>query len=930
MKSSGTLTFLFSDIESSTRLWESFPEAMKTALERHDQIFQQAIETNRGVVIKSTGDGFHAAFESAQDAVLAALDAQNGLSKANWDAIQPYQIRSRIGLHTGEAVARGGDYYGSTLNRAARLMAIGHGGQILASTTVADLVRDELPAEVSLIDLGEHRLKDLVRPERVYQIRRPDLKSEFPPLNSLDAYPNNLPVQLTSFVGRDHEMNEVKQILGISRLVTLIGPGGTGKTRLALQVAADLIPRFNHGVWLAELAVITDPKQVVELVASVFELRELPGGPPLISILTGYLRSRQVLLILDNCEHLVEACAHLSDTLLRACPQMKILASSREGLGITGEVIFRVPSLSLPGKDRMNPDELIQSESVQLFVERATAANSRFSLNEHNALAVARICQRLDGIPLALELSAARIRAFTPDQIAARLDDRFRLLTGGSRTALPRQQTLRALIDWSYDLLSVEEQRLFRTLSVFMGGWTLEAAEFVSGGLDVLSVLPNLVNKSLVVINEDIPAARYFILETIRQYAREKLFDQGEIQETRNRHLDYYLELSKTVDERILRSNTITWIDELSAEMENVRQAFEWAREQRPADGLRLVGNIIFLLLLWGNLVEVRGWIQDSLERVSHLPTTDLDGTARLRLRARGLLALGQIYLNLGEIQNGRLVLIEAADIARRLQEKPLLGLALGMLSIAYFFLNDPNGVREAAMESIEFARQAGDTWGLAMASGPLAWAEGVQGNEARRKELIAEAMATIGQSNNLFTADGLMFLGFEARSRGHLDEALLYFTKSQRFTTAIRSRPYEAMIASELAHIRRLHGDDAAAYREYRKTILLWKELGHLPAVAHQLECFAFLARHAGQPLRALRLLGAAEALRETVNSSRTDYEQVEYETELELLRPQVDEQAWEIAWSAGRKMSVDEAVAIALEEGNSVEQKTWTKTSL
>ncbi len=490
----GTVTFLFTDIEGSTQLWEQHPTAMQAALAQHDAILRQAIEANGGYVFKTVGDAFCAAFPTAPEALNAALETQRALNKTSevLETSEVWPLRVRVGLHTGAAEERDHDYFGPTLNRVARMFSAGHGGQTILSLATYELVRDHLPSGAALRDLGEHRLKDLTRPEHIFQLLAPDLPADFPPLKTLDAWPNNLPVQLTSFVGREKEMAEIKQQLaplvpsgrggggeGRVRLLTLTGPGGTGKTRLSLQTAADLLDAFANGVWLVELAPLADPALVPQTVATALGVREQQGRP-VQATLTDYLREKKLLLILDNCEHLVEACASLADALLHACPGLKILASSREALGIAGEAPYRVPSLAIPDPRHLPPLEtLTQYEAVRLFIERATTALPAFTVTNDNAPALAQICHRLDGIPLALELAAARVKLLRVEQIAARLDDRFRLLTGGSRTALPRQQTLRALIDWSYDLLSEPERALLQRLAVFAGGWTLEAAEAV-------------------------------------------------------------------------------------------------------------------------------------------------------------------------------------------------------------------------------------------------------------------------------------------------------------------------------------------------------------------------------------------------------------------------------------------------------------------
>jgi predicted ATPase/class 3 adenylate cyclase len=503
MLPSGTVTFLFTDIEGSTRLWQEQPEAMSLAHARHDTILRAAIESNNGYIFQVVGDSFSAAFNNAMDGLRAALSAQRVVQTEPWG--ETIAIKVRMGLHTGAAEIRvdhSGNYDGyTTIAFTQRVMSVAYGGQVLLSQTTHDLVQNDLPQNIALQDIGEHRLKDLPAPLRLYQLVAPDLQQRFPPIQSLYALPNNLPLQLTSFVGREREMKEANQLFSSTRLLTFIGPGGTGKTRLSLQVAAEQLAQFKDGVWLVELAALTDPALLWQSIASVFNLR-MQMGMPLQEIVLDFLRAKSLLLILDNCEHLIEACAHLVDQILRSSPQIKFIASSREALGISGESIYRVPSLSVPTRAEVKPEALQGYESVQLFVERARAANPRFGLTNQNASSIAQICSRLDGIPLALELAAARLAIFSAEQIATRLDDRFKLLTGGSRTALPRQQTLRALIDWSYDILSEGERALLRPLSVFAGGWTFEAAEAVSPELDVLNLLTQLINKSLVIVDE--------------------------------------------------------------------------------------------------------------------------------------------------------------------------------------------------------------------------------------------------------------------------------------------------------------------------------------------------------------------------------------------------------------------------------------------
>ena len=544
-----------------------------------------------------------------------------------------------MGLHAGEAQARNDSYHGYlALSHVQRLMSTASGGQVLLSQSTVDLVRERMPAGATLRDLGEVRLKDFPRPKHIYQLSGTGLPADFPPLQALSAIPNNLPVQLTSFVGRARELAELQRLLSTTRLLTLTGSGGVGKTRLSLQVAASLIDAFADGVWFVELAPLADPALIPQSIASALGVRE-QSGQPLLVLLSEYLHTRKALLVLDNCEHLVAECAQVAEVLLRAAPGLKILASSREALGIGGELAWHVPSLSLPDPRQLPVlADLSQYEAVRLFVERAAFALPAFKLSDINAPTVVKICQRLDGIPLAIELAAARVKALPIESIASRLDDRFRLLTGGSRTALPRQQTLRALIDWSHSLLSEPERILLRRLSVFSSGWTLEAGEAVCAGdgigaLDVVDLLAHLVDKSLVLLDEEL--ARYRLLETIRQYAREKLLDSGEGAQVRSRHLGFYVRLGKEFSSEILGPGETLWLNRLELEHDNVRRAIEWSLESADAlSGMRLTAA---LHLFWQQRYTAEGL--DYLRALLAQP----EAMGRTPARARALQSRGSL-----------------------------------------------------------------------------------------------------------------------------------------------------------------------------------------------------------------------------------------------------------------------------------------------
>jgi predicted ATPase/class 3 adenylate cyclase len=649
----GTVTFLFTDIEGSTKLAREHSEIWETLRSRHYQILREAIESNHGVVFQVIGDAFCAAFHTAADALKAAVKAQQGLQSEAWgDCV----IRVRMGIHTGEAEVHDNEYKGYlTLSLVQRLMSAGHGGQILVSGATENLLRGQLPKEVELRDLGKHHFKDVPQPVRLIQVIAPGLTTEFPPLQVVDLTPNNLPTQLTSFIGREKEAADVKRLLVNTHLLTLIGPGGTGKTRLSLQVAQEQLEAFLHGVWLVELAPISDASLVARTTAATLNL-PAEVHRPAIDMLCDYLRDKELLIILDNCEHLVDACARMVDRLLHTAPKLRILASSREALGIAGEVSYRVPSLELPDvKTLLTVESLNQYEAVKLFIDRALAALPTFAVTNDNAPAVAQICHRLDGIPLALELAAAKVRALSIEQIAKRLDDRFRLLTGGSRTALERHQTLRATLDWSYNLLSENEQVLFRRLSIFVNGWTLEAAESVCSDEtihqeDVFEVLEQLVNKSLVITEEWQSETRYRMLETMRQYANEKLIEAGESERLRDRHLAYYLELAETAEPHLIRPEQLEWLDRLEAEHENMRSSLEWSLgKERPQQALHLTAALGTFWSLHCYWMEAARWLERALAKPMGNPTAE-ENTAR----ARALMQEATIADHLDNLEKAR------------------------------------------------------------------------------------------------------------------------------------------------------------------------------------------------------------------------------------------------------------------------------------
>ncbi len=816
----GTVTFLFTDIEGSTRLWQQHPEPMKQALLRHHALLQQSIESSNGYVFQIVGDAFCAAFHTAAGGVAAALAAQRALAAEPWGETGP--IRVRMALHTGTADLHAGEHKageymsGLTLSHTARLLSVAHGGQILVSNATQELVRNDLPSLVELRNLGLHRLRDLTRAEHIYQVVAQRLPDRFPALRSLEVVPNNLPRQLTTFIGREREIAEAKRLLAETHLLTITGPGGSGKTRLSLEIGARLLSEYPDGVWLVEFAHLADPARVPQVLATALSVRE-EADRPLLVTLVDHLRPKRVLLLLDNCEHLIDACAGLADTLLRGCPEVKILPSSREALGLTGEVVFRVPPLSLPDS-RLVPalERLAAYEAVRLFVDRAIAVKPDFTLTDDTAAAVVQICRRLDGIPLAIELAAARVRTLSVQQITAHLDERFRLLTGGSRTALPRHQTLRGLIDWSYGLLSEAERELFRRVSVFVGGWTLEASVAVCAGVDVdrydiVELLGRLVDKSLCLIDGEGSDPRYRLLETIRQYGFEKLAETSEGQVVRARHRDFYLGFAEDAEPRLQGPEQVAWLQRLEADHDNLRAALRWSLDCDETEAALRLGSA--LSLFWdthGYVREGREWLDELLAHARERPTSTV--TARR--------ALGKV--------------LDAASRTRaRWSEFPQ--------------------ATEFLTQGLAVWRELGDKRGIAEALNNLAVGATQSGDRVRARVLVAESLALFRElSDKRGTAHALNNLAEILRGDGDLPGARALFEESVPLFEAIEERRGLSHALDNLGGILTAQGDYGPAEALYSRSRRLAEELGDNHAVATALRSLGGVAHHRGDHERA------------------------------------------------------------------------------
>ena len=877
----GTVTFLMTDVEGSVRLWEASPDQMRRALARHDALADEVVARHGGRQIKSRGEGdsLFLVFSAVRDALVAACALQQTYRAEPWPPDTP--LRVRMALHIGEAEQRDGDYYGGAVNRCARLRAAAHGGQVLLSATVGESGRDSLPTEASLRDLGLHRLRDLGRPQQIYQLVHPALPSEFPPLRSLDdpALPNNLPLQLTSFVGRDKELADVKALLGRTRLLTVTGGGGGGKTRLCLQVAADLLDDSGEGAWLVELEALSDPALVPQAVARALGVREEPGRP-ILQTLTEALGSKRRLLVLDNCEHVLAACAALADALGRRCPNVRLLASSREALGVAGEQVYRIPPLSLPGSKDAGAGDVARSECVRLFVERAHLVQPAFVLTDGNAPAVAEVCRLLDGIPFAVELAAARMRVLAVEQIQARLPDPLRLLTGGSRTALPRQQTLRALIDWSYDLLDGHERTLLCRLSVFGGGWTLAAAEAVgaSGDIaceDVLDLLTSLVDKSLVIYEEPWLGgeSRYRLLETVRHYAAEKLQEGGEDGAARDRHRDWFLAVAEEAVLNLRGPQQAQWLDRMEADYGNLRAALDCCLGGGAGDaetGLRLAGLLSSYWLVRGHLTEGRALLDACLAQPGASEPTLARANA---LHANGILATAQV-----DLLRAKAMHAESLALFRRVGDQEAVAVALENLGIVARMQGDLVGARALLEESLAMRRRLEDLASLAMCLVSLGNLLVVQGDFTRAGALLEESLA--------------------------------------------RHRRLEdpRSISISLLGIGRLaarQGDWGRARPLLQECLAIQSQLKDTWAVTQSLGWLALVLQGEGEVALSVRLHAAAEALHQAIGMLMTPVFQEELDRSVAAARDVLGPSVFAALWEEGRQMAWERAVERALAAG-------------
>jgi predicted ATPase/class 3 adenylate cyclase len=947
----GTVTFLFTDIEGSTLMVQELGERWIDVLEAQRRVMRRAITDNDGHEMGTEGDSFFVVFASAVKAVKAVVTAQQALAAEPWP--EGFPVRVRMGLHTGEARLVGGDYIGLEVHRAARIASAGHGGQVVLSEPTQALIETDLPSDVTLRDLGEHRLKDLPRPERIFQLDIPGLPAEFPALKSLNLRRNNLPLRLTTFVGRGAELAELKSLLAHERLLTLAGPGGMGKTSLAIQLGADVMAAYSQGVWLTELAALSDPNLVAPTVLTVFGLREQPGRSPTATLID-YLHTREVLLILDNCEHLLEPSAQLAEALLQDCPHLRIVATSRQGLGVAGEMVWRVPSLTVPDPKRLLPlDVTAESAAVVLFTDRAAAANPSFTLTEKSAPLVVQICGALDGIPLAIELAAARLKMLSIEQLAVRLKDRFRVLTGGSRTALPRQQTLRAAIDWSFELLAEPERALLRRLSIFAGGFRLEAAEAICAwdpltADDVLDLLDALAAKSLLVVEEARDVPRYHLLETIRQYAAERVTAAAEDKPLQTRHREWFLDVARRGEQELHGPDQLPWFERLELELENLRAGFECCLAGgAPGQALEFAAALGLFWRARGRFNEGRDWLDRALRAV---------GGARTALRARALAWHGLLTSYQGAYADGivrqeeSLAIYEELDddwgkafalqnlaaalhaqddyerasrlheqslaLFRKTGDKPWIGFALTHLGFGALARGDYAEAMAMLEEALALAREAQDTRQIGIALQLMGEVELAQEHYAPASSLLEESLTLVRQAKDkVDVASTLRLLGIVARCQGDLERATALQQESLELAREVNIKEFEAETLCELGIIAGLQGDPDQAgtlLRSALSTFGLSEQFG----IARCLESLASIALKTAHWSLAATLYAGAEGLRDHIGSPLRQYEMADHDQQIDAVRAALGTQALEDAWREGAAMRVEHMVALALRE--------------
>ena len=909
-----TLTFLFTDIEGSTALLVRLGDGYAQVLADHHRLIRASLAAHGGEEVDTQGDAFFAVFSSPSACIAAAIEMQRAFLSHSWPAGE--QVRVRMGVHSGEASRTEAGLVGLSVHRAARVAAVGHGGQTLVSAATAALLGDSMPVGASLKDLGLHRLKDLGPPGQIFQLEADGLATAFPPLRSLDnpKLLNNLPVQVSSFIGREAELSEVGRLIAASRLVTLTGSGGAGKTRLALQLAAGLLDGSGDGVWFVDLAPLQDPELVAVTVANVLGI-PVDEGRPAADTLIDAVGRRSLLVLLDNCEHVIDACAKLADALLRSCPNVVLLATSREPLGIAGEYVHRVPSLDTPAEDDTT-ESIGNSEAVRLFTDRAAQHGVALAWDERTTPVAGRICRRLDGIPLAIELAAARLRVMPVTELDARLDQRFSLLTGGSRAALPRQQTLLAMVDWSWELLNTAERQVLARLSVFAGGFDLAAAEAVTAGGSIhvdeaVAHLGTLVDKNLVQFNDSgTGPARYRLLETVRQYTARQLErqDPGAAPDARTSHRDHYLALAQSAAPQLIAHDQAAWLDLLDVELDNLRAAIAFSLAQPdPASGLQLVTA---LRVFW----KARGHATEGVDSLRALLAAPAAPGATL-LRARALAAAAYLLDQTGGYALAEEYCEEALAIAGSAGDGFLTADLLYVR--AYVLLRQ--GRQDTALPLIEeglgLARRLGEPHLTASLLAVRAFAVDVEGDHAGAARDIAESLSLYRQAGDRLQVGTMVGnLGYAELSLGDLDSARRHLLESLDIARALGDHYGVVYETFNLGLADYLSGSLRAAEAFFAESLDQARRVRVMAGTAYALIGLAMASDGGAQPGRSARLHGAADRVLKVLGETLEPLEGGLRDLDCQRLRSAMGAEAFEAEYAAGKALTAEEIVVLAL----------------
>jgi predicted ATPase/class 3 adenylate cyclase len=908
-----TLSFLFTDIEDSTALVRRLGSGdYAEVLAEYRLLIRQALGSHGGREMDTQGDKFFAVFVTARGCTAAAVAIQQAIAAHSWPGGE--RLRVRIGIHVGEAAQTATGLVGPEVHRGARIAAIAHGGQILVSAVAAALLGDALPDGASLRDLGWHRLKDLGRPEQIFQLDAPGLRGAFPPLRSLDnpRLPNNLRVETSAFIGRDAELAEVSELVATSRLVTLTGAGGSGKTRLALQVAAGLLDGSGDGVWFTDLAAVTDPDLVAGTVASVLSIQDEPGRP-VAGTLTEAIGERSLLIVLDNCEQVIDACAKLADALLRACPNLALLATSREPLGIDGEHVHRLPPLATPTPD----DDLAAirgSEAVRLLADRATQAGTPLIMDERTAPVIGRICRRLDGIPLAIELAAARLRIMTVTELDARLDQQFTLLTGGSRAAPPRQQTLHAMIDWSWELLAGAERDMLAVLSAFVGGFDLAACEAVMAGADIppdqaLDLLGSLVEKSLVHFDNTAEPGRYRLLETVRQFAAHRLGAQGPAADAaaRTGHCDHYLALAEAAAPLLIARDQAEWLDRLDTELGNLRAAIAFSLTQAdPVPGLRLAAA---LRIFW----KARGHAGEAVDALRAL--LDLPAASELGLtRAQALATMAYLLEQTGSYAAVEACCGEALPIARAAGDDRLIADLLHIQAFTLVRLGQSTTALPLIEQGLNLARGLGDAFLTARLLSARSYAVDFEGEHEGAARDAAESLAMYRQAGDPREVGTMLGnLAYAEMGAGELDPAREHLTESLRIARELKDGYGVVYATQNLGLAEYLSGSLAAAASQFTESLTVARRLLMKAGIGYALLGLAMIRSGPAAADRSARLHGAADKVLEGLGETPDFLERQLHDADRDRLRAAMGADAFEAGYTAGRALTTEEAIELA-----------------